>query len=110
MTGKERILRALARREPDVVPTFEWFIDVTVGQALTGSDDPLAVVEQLGLDAFNVRPDYRYEHRDETTLTDEWGIERKLTGDVLPAVSKSPIGDIQDQRAYAFPDPAAAHR
>jgi uroporphyrinogen decarboxylase len=110
VTGKERILTALERREPDVVPTFEWFIDVSVCQALTGSDDPLTVVEQLDLDGCNVRPDYDQELLDTTTLLDEWGIERKLTGDVLPAVSKSPIPDIRGHRNYQFPDPEAAHR
>ena len=29
-----------------------------MGRALTGSDDPLEVVERLDLDAVNVRPDY----------------------------------------------------
>jgi uroporphyrinogen decarboxylase len=110
VTGKERILQALARGEPDLVPTFEWFIDATVGQALTGSDDPLAVVEQLDLDGYNVRPDYEKKQLDQTTLLDEWGIERKLTGDVLPAVTQSPIADINGHGKYQFPDPAAAHR
>ena len=110
MTGKQRILLALERREPDVVPTFEWFIDVSVCQALTGSDDPLTVVEQLNLDGFNVRPDYQKKFLDETTLVDEWGIERKLTGDVLPAVSNSPIPDICGHDNYQFPNPAAPHR
>jgi uroporphyrinogen decarboxylase len=110
VTGKERVLLALERREPDVVPTFEWFIDASVCQALTGSNDPLSVVEQLDLDGFNVRPDYHRRFLDETTLLDEWGIERKLTGDVLPAVSKSPIPDICSHGHYQFPDPAAPHR
>ena len=61
MTGKERILLALRRRVPDAVPTFEWFIDAAVGKALTGSDDPIDIVERLDLDGINVRPDYRQE-------------------------------------------------
>jgi uroporphyrinogen decarboxylase len=110
VTGKERILQAINRREPDIVPTFEWFIDVSVSRSLTGSDDPLAIVEQLDLDGFNVRTDYQTKFLDETTLLDEWGIERKLTGDILPAVSKSPIQDIHDHRNYQFPDPTVPHR
>ena len=110
MTGKQRILRALRREVPDAVPTFEWFIDASVGKALIGSDDPLDIVERLELDAINVRPDYRKEYLDATTLTDEWGMTRKLTGDCLPALLESPIRQIGDHARYRFPDPAASHR
>jgi uroporphyrinogen decarboxylase len=110
MTGKERILRALSRQVPDVVPIFEWFIDTSVGQVLTGSDDPMDVVDVLELDAFNVRPDYQRKFVDDRTFVDEWGIERKLTGDILPAVSRAAIADIRDHHHYQFPDPTAADR
>ena len=110
MTGKQRVLTALARQQPDVVPVFEWFVDTAVGQALTGSDDPLAVVEELDLDGYNVRPDYERRALDDVTFVDEWGIQRKLTGDILPAVSQGAIADITQHRDYTFPDPAASHR
>ena len=73
MTGKERILRRLRRQSPDAVPTFEWFIDASGGQALTGSDDILDIVERLDLDGVNVRPDYGKKLLDDDTLVDEWG-------------------------------------
>jgi uroporphyrinogen decarboxylase len=95
---------------PDVVPTFEWFIDAAVGKALTGSDDPIKVVERLDLDGINVRPDYDRKHFDETMLIDEWGITRQLTGDCLPAVRESPIREIHNHREYEFPDPQAPQR
>jgi uroporphyrinogen decarboxylase len=110
MTGKERILRALRREVPDAVPTFEWFIDAAVGKALVGSADLLDIVDGLDLDGVNIRPDYRKEFLDDTTLVDEWQIRRQVTGDVLPAVTASPIRDVTCHRDYAFPDPAAAHR
>jgi uroporphyrinogen decarboxylase len=44
------------------------------------------------------------------TLIDEWGIKRQLTGDCLPALLESPIGQIRDHWRYEFPDPAAPHR
>ncbi len=110
MTGKERILHALRREVPDVVPTFEWFIDSAVGEALTGSSDPLEIVAQLDLDGVNVRPDYRKRHLDAKTVVDEWGVERQLTDDVLPALRASPVPEITRHREYAFPDPAASHR
>ena len=110
MTGKERILRALRRNVPDAVPTFEWFIDAAVGQALAGSDDPIDVAERLDLDGINVRPDYRKEFLDEKTLVDEWQIKRQLTGDCLPALLASPIDPIGNHRDYRFPDPEAPGR
>ena len=110
MLGKERILRALRREVPDAVPTFEWFIDAAVGRALTDSDDPLDVVERLDLDGVNIRPDYRKEFQDDTTLVDEWQIRRQLTGDCLPALLDSPILDVTRHARYQFPDPAAPHR
>jgi uroporphyrinogen decarboxylase len=110
MTGRERILTALRRGQPDVVPTFEWFIDAAVGRALTGCDDPIDVVDRLDLDGINIRADYHSEWIDDVTLTDEWGARRKYTGDVLPAVLASPIADITRHADYRLPDPEAPHR
>jgi uroporphyrinogen decarboxylase len=110
VTGKERILLALSRRVPDRVPTFEWFIDAAVGKTLTGSEDPIDIVDRLDLDGINIRPDYQRDFLDPTTLIDEWGIKRQLTGDCLPAVRESPINDISDHDKFEFPDPNAPHR
>jgi uroporphyrinogen decarboxylase len=110
MTGKERILRALRRRVPDMVPTFEWFLDAAVGRALVGSEDPIEVVDRLDLDGINVRPDYAKTFLDGNTLVDEWQIKRQLTGDCLPALLGSPILDVRDHRDYRFPNPKASHR
>jgi uroporphyrinogen decarboxylase len=110
MNGRERILCALRRQVPDQVPIFEWFVDGTIGQALTGSGDILDIVDRLDLDGINLRPTYGQRFIDDVTFIDEWGMKRQLTGDVLPAVLESPIGDITRHREYAFPDPASAHR
>jgi uroporphyrinogen decarboxylase len=107
---KECILSALRRELPEKIPTFEWFIDRKVALALTGSDDPIEVVEQLDLDAVNLRPDYAKDFQSEDTYLDEWGITKKLTGDVLAASISHPIADITRQEEYRFPDPTAAHR
>jgi uroporphyrinogen decarboxylase len=104
MNGKTRVVRALERQEPDRVPTFEWFIDAAVGQALVGSSDILDIVERLDLDAVNLRPNYRSKNLDKNTLVDEWGITRQLTGDTLPALVASPIEDVRRQGDYAFPN------
>ncbi len=110
MNGRERILTALRCEVPDRVPSFEWFIDARVGEALTGSTDPFDIVEQLQLDGVNVRASYRKQHLDDQTWVDEWGITRQLTGDVLPVVVESPIQDITRHGDFQFPNPDAADR
>ena len=110
MTPRERILTALKRQTPDRPPTFEWFIDESIGQALTGSTDPIDIVERLNIDAINIRADYAKKLIDESTISDEWGTVRKLTGDCIPAITVSPIADITKQAEYQFPDPEAPHR
>ena len=110
MTGKERIETALRRGLPDAVPTFEWFVDAGVGEVLTGSSDPVDIVEALDLDGINVRADYSSEQTEGDTFSDEWGATRMLTGDCIPAVMQSPIKNLADHADYRFPDPDAPHR
>ena len=110
MTGKERINAVLKGEQPDAVPTFEWFIDAGVGEALTGSTDPVEIVDALDIDGINVRADYTSEATGPDTFRDEWGATRKLTGDCIAAVMSSPIGDIANHADYQFPDPNAPHR
>ena len=110
MTGKQRILAALQRQTPDCVPTFEWFIDTVVTQALVGTAEPVAAAHALNLDAINVRADYRKQFLDSNTFVDEWGVKRMLTGDCVPHVMESPIKDIARHSDYQFPDASAPHR
>lgn len=110
MNATERLCAAIRRETPDRIPTFEWFIDVTVGRALTGSDDPLDVVERLDIDGINIRPDYAKRFIDAQTFEDEWGNRRQLTGDCIPAVVAQPLSDVTRHMDFTFPDPAADHR
>jgi len=110
MNGKERMEAALRREQPDAIPTFEWFIDESVGEALTGSTDPIEIVDALDIDGINIRADYSSKPLDADSFTDEWGATRKLTGDCIAAVTESPIKDIADHKNYTFPAPDAPHR
>lgn len=110
MKGKQRILKALRRQCPDTVPTFEWFIDATVGEALVGSADILDIVDRLDLDGVNLRPTYSKKFLDDSTFVDEWGIKRQVTEDTLPALLAGPIPEIKRHQDYQFPDPEAAGR
>jgi uroporphyrinogen decarboxylase len=110
MTGKERIETALRREPPDVVPTFEWFIDESVGKALTGATDAIEIVEALDIDGINIRADYQADSTGPGKFADEWGATRLLTGDCIAAVVESPIKDIADHLDYQFPATDAPHR
>jgi len=110
VNSRERILTALDRKRPDQVPTFEWFIDTRVGEALTGHRDPIDIAEALGVDGINIRPDYDRRQVEVDTFADEWGAVRKETGDCIPAIVKSPVPDIQRHADYAFPQADAPQR
>lgn len=110
MTGKERLSAVLNHRLPDRIPTFEWFIDSKVGEALTGSSDILDIVEKLDLDGINIRADYSSQTGENGVFTDEWGFEKKWTAEVLPVISRHPLEDIRDHKNYKFPDPGASDR
>jgi len=110
VNSRQRILAALNRQTPDRVPTFEWFIDIQVGESLTGYRDPISVVDALEIDAVNIRPDYRRKSLKNDTFADEWGTLRQKTGDCIPAILKSPVSDINQHGHFNFPDVNAAHR
>ncbi|MGL6193632.1 MAG: uroporphyrinogen decarboxylase family protein [Thermoguttaceae bacterium] len=110
MTPKDCILSALKRQKPGRVPIFEWFIDQTVMEALAGSSDPIEVTEILDLDAVNVRADYEKKWIDDATYTDEWGIIKKLTGDVLAASMSHPIPELANHSSFEFPKADAPGR
>ena len=110
MTGRERILHALRREEPDCVPTFEWTIDLKVYHALCGSEDPLDAAEALDLDGVVIRCDYEKQWIDSQNYVDEWGRRKHITAESLDVVTECPIQDIGDHKNYRFPDPHAAHR
>jgi len=110
MTPHECILSALRRETPTRIPTFEWFIDTSVTQALCGTSDAIEAVELLDIDAINVRPDYEKTWLDEKSFADEWGNERVLTGDMIPACRKHAVANVADWKDYVFPDTQSPHR
>jgi len=110
MNGHERIIAALERRQPDRVPTFEWFIDKKVTQALVGTDDILEAVDALDIDGVNVRADYGRTFTSQTDYVDEWGTTRRITGEALAAAVDYPLPDITRQKELPFPRADAPQR
>lgn len=110
MLPKERILAALRRETPDKIPTFEWFIDTGLTLEMCGTDDPIEAVERLDIDGVNIRAEYAKKWAAPDKFIDEWGIVRKLTGDMIPAALEHPIKDIRREADYVFPDPHSPER
>lgn len=110
MNGHERIIAALQRRQPDRVPTFEWFIDKKVTRALVGTEDILEAVDALDIDGVNVRADYAQTYISDTDYVDEWGTTRRVTGEALAAAVSSPVPDITLEKELIFPATDAPHR
>jgi uroporphyrinogen decarboxylase len=105
MNGHQRIIAALQRRQPDRVPTFEWFIDRKVTLALAGTEDILEAVETLDIDGVNIRADYVKKFTSDTDYVDEWGITRRITGESLAAAVDYPVPDITRQAEFRMPCP-----
>jgi len=111
MTSQERVLRALRRKEPDRVPTFEWLIAKNVRAALcpeTRTLNEFAV--RMGLDAVLVDPDFRKDPAGPGRLRSEWGYVLEYGGEEHGVEVESPIHSRDDFDRYRPPDPHAPGR
>jgi uroporphyrinogen decarboxylase len=112
MMPEERVLAALARKEPDQVPHFEWVHSPSVIKAVTGGDDYLDLVEALDLDGIALGAAYRYEQLGPNLWKDEWGPERIIADDGYPVVVEGStfLKTWEDLAAWEPPDPDDPYR
>jgi uroporphyrinogen decarboxylase len=111
LSGKERILRVLAREEPDRVPHFEWSIDRKVRAALVpgcGSLNEFAA--KMGLDAVLADPDFNKTQAGPGQWRTEWGYTIQESEEEHGVEVDSPIKSMEDFSRYTPPDPRAAGR
>jgi uroporphyrinogen decarboxylase len=111
LSGKERIMRVLARQEPDRVPHFEWSIDRKVRAALVpgcGSLNEFAVV--MGLDAVLADPDFSRQKIAPGQWRTEWGYTIQESEEEHGVEVDSPIHTMEDFSRYTPPHPGAAGR
>jgi uroporphyrinogen decarboxylase len=111
LSGKERILRVLARQEPDRVPHFEWSIDRKVRAALApgcGSLNEFAA--KMGLDAVLADPDFTRTKIAPGRWRTEWGYTIQESDEEHGVEVDSPIHSREELSRYAPPDPHAAGR
>ena len=109
MTGRERILAALQRKEPDRLPTMEWVFHPEVIKAVNGAENDLDFVVSGGLDGVAVSLNYTKERIDDRHIIDEWGVTR-VTYDDYPNPVGFPVKSEADLDKLIIPDPDAEYR
>ena len=109
MTGRERILAALRRQQPDRVPTMEWVLHPQVMKEMNGTSSDLEFARLAGLDGIAVSISYNQATIDPRHVRDEWGVVR-VTYDDYPNPVGYPVKDLADFEALAIPDPDAEYR
>ena len=115
MTGKERLLTALNRKEPDHVPTLEWVLATNVIEDMYGTRDPIDFAFKADLDGLAVSLDYKNEvleaHDDGngTIIRNEWGIVCKMHEE-YPVPIQFPLAELEDLDTFVVPDPDASYR
>ncbi len=109
MTGRERILAALRRQQPDRLPTMEWVLHPHVMKDMNGAVSDVEFARKAGLDGIAVSLDYTQERIDDRHFKDEWGVVR-VSYDDYPNPVGYPVKDIADFEKIVIPDPDADYR
>jgi uroporphyrinogen decarboxylase len=105
MTSAERVMRVLAREEPDRVPHFEWLIDPGVCEALApGCKDHNDFAVRMGHDAILVGPAFGKTRISDNQFRSEWGYITQTTMEAHGIEVESPIKCMNDFDAYTPPD------
>lgn len=109
MTGRERIITALHRSEPDRVPTMEWVLHPHVIEQMNGAKSDIDFAIRAGLDGIAVSLDYTKEVIDDKHFRDEWGVVR-VSYDDYPNPVGYPVKDEADFKKLVVPNPDADYR
>jgi uroporphyrinogen decarboxylase len=110
MTGEERVLRTLERKDVDQVPTFEWLIDEKVMNALAPGKNYEEFCYEFDIDAICVDVNYTKEKIADDKIKDEWGMIKKDTGEAHSFPIDGPIRTMEDLEAYTPPSPYSPGR
>ena len=107
LSGKQRVLRALQRQEPDRVPHFEWSIDRKVRAALAPGCRTLnEFAVKMGLDAVLADPDFSRERIGDGLWRTEWGYAIQESAEDHGIEAAAPIHSLEDTAATSLPTPA----
>ncbi|MHB1007573.1 MAG: uroporphyrinogen decarboxylase family protein [Chloroflexota bacterium] len=110
MNGRERVLTALQRGQPDRVPVLELAVDKKVIEGIVPGGGMPAFVESLDLDAIGAGPVYRRDNLPDNLYRDEWGTVYYDLPELIGSPLDGPIHSPADFARYAPPDPLAPER
>ncbi len=110
MRGRDRMLVALRRGQPDVVPVWELIINEPVIRAICGDCSYADLIEVLDMDGCTAGEDVRFEELGGGCYRCEWGITWGTGAGGILYPLKGPIRDFRDVRDYEPPDPDADYR
>lgn len=109
MNGRERVLAALHRQEPDMVPHMELWMNPKVADKILPGRPLEDFVEYLDIDgiAFYTVSMEKYEVLDKSKglVRDKWGVIKRDTGQTTPHPVEAPIKSLQDLARFVPPDP-----
>ena len=103
--SEERIIRTLELRETDRVPTFEWYIDKKVIEALLPGSNYEKFCYVMNIDAICIECDYENKYLDGGLIEDEWKMIKKDTGEAHTFPLDGPVRTMKDAEQYIPPDP-----
>jgi uroporphyrinogen decarboxylase len=106
LTGAERVLTVLDRREPDRVPTFEWDIDPDFIAETTRGGGYHDFIERFDHDAVVCGADYRKTPLADGTFRDEWGVTRRpgFEAYAMPVDALAPVKSWPDLESWQPPE------
>jgi uroporphyrinogen decarboxylase len=108
-TGAERVFRAMQRKEPDVVPHFEFGVDPKVRNAILPGASYEEFIEYMDWDALVSRDRFFLKEEvlsENPRITrNEWGVVKRYTAEVTPIPIEAPIKSEKDLENYQPPDP-----
>lgn len=111
LNGRERILTALRREEPDVVPHMELFVSPKAVENILPGGSYEEFIEYLDIDGavYYTIANEKYEVLDESKgiIRDKWGIIKRSTRESTPHPLEAPIKSEKDLANYVPPDPDA---
>ena len=112
MTSYERMMTALAVREPDRVPIMECVIHRAVlRRACPGAETQNDFEERMDFDAVSCPARFdKVRQNADGTYFDEWGVLYGTSTEAADHPMRGPIASKDDLLRYVPPDPEAPHR
>ncbi len=114
MTNRERILTALARREPDIVPHFEFLINQRVRDAILPGASYEDFIDFMDLDAAAVFDKtawiYKTLDAEKRIARDQWGGMVRFTAEDVPYPMEPYVKSESDLDDYTPPNPDLPER